>query len=109
MDRIARLVREHNQRRQASECLPASRILQDADILDHYGAQNVWLGVFWAAFHRRTAEQTIHYHLEDEGPAYHARIRKLLNYAKSRKAFDARVAVSDAFFRRLRAECEGQL
>jgi len=109
LQQVARVVREHNSRKQSWDCLPASQIVQDADVLDHFGAQSVWLVVGYAAVHDEPPEACLEFYLGPDHQDEIARRRKGLNFEVSRESFDRRVAFERRFFERLADEQAGRL
>jgi len=104
-----RIVREHNLRKNNRRCWTASKIVQDADLLDHFGAHGVWLCLRDSAIHGRNDEQTLQFY---NGPEYQAllvKARKSLNFPISRLAFDGRSAIERQLMDRLAAEAKGDL
>ena len=104
-----RVIREHNLRRNNLRCWTASKIVQDADLLDHFGAHGVWLCLHYSATHGRTDEQTLQFYNGPEYQASLAKSRKALNFQVSRLAFDGRLALERQFMDRLAAEAAGDL
>ena len=104
-----RIIREHNIRKKNRRCWTASKIVQDADLLDHFGAHGVWLCLYNSATHARSDEQTLNFHNGPEYQAYLAKSRKALNFQVSRLAFDGRVAIERQLMDRLAAEANGKL
>jgi uncharacterized protein len=106
---IAAIVRRHNQRG-GGEALPvATRLVQDADLLDHFGAQSVWLAFHWSGTHERTCEQTLAFYNGEENRRYLAASRAALNFEATREVYDRRVTFERDFFDRLAAESAGGL
>ena len=105
----ARIIREHNVRKKKRRCWTASKIVQDADLLDHFGAHGVWLCLRCSAIQGRTDEQTLNAYNGPEYQACLAKARKSLNFQVSRLAFDGRVAIERQFMDRLAAETGGEL
>jgi uncharacterized protein len=107
--RISQIIAEHNQRDRPDECLPASRIVQDADTLDHFGAQGIWLAM-GQAFNAQTCPAGL---LDSQCASDAAKLRGWcrahLNYDASRLAFDRRVAEQMRFLDSLARSEAGQL
>ena len=102
IDAIARIVAEHNQRDRAGACGLGSRIVQDADILDHHGPQNVWLCLQYAARHDQSVEETLAWYEGDSSRRQAGWNRSALNFEASRRRFDERLTVEREFFQMLR-------
>lgn len=108
LDGVTRIIREHNQRPRAAECLAASRVLQDADMIDHCGAQGIWLAFHWNAEHGETPAESLAGHRgKNEQRRSHAMSR--LNYEASRRVMDARLSFEDRFFEVFEAELAGRI
>ena len=77
-------------------------LVQDADVLDHFGIAGIWLALHWAAHKQFTPDQTIQ---EWETSAYmcawREEARRSLNFKTSRRLLELRIAEMDDFFRRL--------
>lgn len=103
---IARLVAAHNSRGKPNRSRKDEQILQDADTLDHFGAQNVWLGVYFSS--RLGAENPqgalLQYLSGPEQAEYIRRGREGLNCEAARKEFKKRLDYQRAFTRRLEEE-----
>ena len=106
---IARIVCSHNQRAKPNEHSIATKIIQDADILDHFGVQNVWLAFHWNTHHEESQEQSVAFYNSDENKEYLVGCRETLNFDFSRAAFDRRIAFERKFFDRLAGEINGEL
>jgi uncharacterized protein len=103
-----RIIREHN-RRNKRTCWTASKIVQDADLLDHFGSHGIWLHVQYSAAHGRSGEQTLTHYNSRENLAYQVKSRKSLNFQISKLAFDRRLAMERQFMDRLAQETAGEL
>lgn len=83
------------------------QLLQDADLLDHFGSQGVWLSfIFYAYAGQKGIEDLIQfYDAEWERPIPH--YRSSLNFDLSRSIFDEKIAYERSVIRRLRLESDG--
>ena len=106
---VGRIVREHNRRKNNRRCWVASKIVQDADLLDHFGAQGVRLCLNYSATHGRTDAQTLKFYNSPDNHAYQVKSRKALNFEISRLAFDRRASLERQFMDRLAAEADGEI
>jgi len=107
-EQIAQLIQQHNKRGQAGIPLAAG-ILQDADVLDHFGSQAVWLSFLFNAHTEKGPRGSLDYYEGDTNRQYQQCMRLLLNYDYSREVFDKRLAVEQSFFQRFREEMDGAL
>ena len=108
LEQIASLIQQHNKRGQAQVPLAAG-MLQDADILDHFGAQAVWLCCIYNGYTEKGPQGALEYYESEENVRYQQRSRAGLNYDYSRKIFDRRLAAEQSFFTRFREEENGQV
>jgi len=101
---VCDIVRFHCVRKHGLDLSRRVLLVQDADIIDHYGSQQVWLQFLQAAFNnvpqpdvagRWTAES---YRSEIE------RVRALINLEESLRIFDERVSFQREFYRRFQEE-----
>ena len=106
---IARIIREHNQRKNNRRCWVASKIVQDADLLDHFGAHGIWLCLHYSANRDRTDAQTLKYYNSTDHQAYLVKSRKALNFEISKLSFDRRISLECQYMDRLAAEADGEL
>jgi len=98
IEAVGRIIREHNQ-----------QIVQDADLLDHFGAHGVWLCLHYSANRDRTDAQTLKYYNSTDHQAYQAKSRKTLNFEISRLSFDRRISLERQYMDRLAVEADGGL
>ena len=109
IDNISRIIAEHNQRDRAQHCLPASRIVQDADMLDHHGHQGVCLILGEVPSRFDTLAEAAEQQLGPEAAEHFQMCRSLLNFDVAREAFDRRIEAQKSFFQGLAASEQGQL
>lgn len=109
VEAVGRIIREHNQRKNSRRCWVASKIVQDADLLDHFGAHGVWLCLHYSASRDRTDAQTLKYYNSPDHQACQVKSRKALNFEISRLSFDRRVSLERQFMDRLAIEADGGL
>jgi hypothetical protein len=88
-------------------------LLQDADLLDHCGANYFWLSIHHAAGRSQSAASFLQAN-DDEtclryGAGWRRETRRSLNFEESRREFDRRQAVCDAFFRQFSIDLRGAL
>lgn len=108
LEQVCRLIEAHGDRQpQTDEHSWDEKLLQDADLLDHYGSQGIWMSVCYYAY---TTQQEM-----DQVPAFYqeawqdqiSRHRKLLNYDLSKKIFDDKVAFEMNIADRMELEKNG--
>lgn len=84
------------------------KLVQDADILDHFGSQEIWLNFWHCAYRRENVEHSLEFY-RDYYAANAQRVRSLLNYQKSVEYFDEKDRFVQDFVERLRRENAGEL
>lgn len=109
LDTVCHLISVHNKRRLGGEGYsPAARLLQDADLLDHYGSCEVWLNVSVCRHLGQHFHQALDFY-KNAWPAQTAHDRELLNFDLSRQIFDDKVAFSNLYAARLEKESHGEI
>ena len=107
IDEVTRLIAAHDDRRTDSRKhdLPV-RLLQDADLLDHYGTQEIFMCFSYSAVHERGVHTALDFYRNDFKKIVN-RNRKLLNFDESRRIFDEKYRFQRDFIKRLKVETEG--
>ena len=107
IDEVTRLIAAHDDRRPDSRKydLP-TRLLQDADLLDHYGTQELFMCFSYSAVHERGVHTALDFYRNDFKKIVN-RNRKLLNFDESRRIFDEKYRFQREFIKRLKVETEG--
>lgn len=108
VEQVASLVAGHNRRGQAG-CTPAQKLIQDADIVDHLGAQDVWLCIQYSAAEDRGVAQTLEFYDSRGNQAYLAQCIEALNYQASRVEARRRQELERRFMDALADEEQGRL
>ncbi len=105
----ARMIAEHCDRHPENPtCDVWSRLLQDADLLDHIGTYKVWMDFNYAAWREEGIETACARMEEDMVPRYIVQYRSLLNFPQSVAHYDKKCEFLRAFAARLSAESRGQ-
>ena len=86
---------------------PWARLLQDADVLDHFGSYQVWMDVYYASADQSPPRTLIEGFYAGEYDKLKMDLRALLNYPESIKIFDEKTAFSDAWIERFKIEMNG--
>lgn len=103
---VQRLVRHHDKRGCADDDI-WRKLLQDADMLDHFGTLDVWMNFMYAAYNNEPLEEAMHY-MREEYPSDCIGYRKLLNFDESKRIFDEKSAFTKSFYDRLARESAGE-
>ena len=101
---VTRAIHMHNKRGQPGTEL--EKLLQDADIIDHFGTIEVWLNVSYSVLGGEGPERSLQFYDTEWQPMI-AELNDLLNHDLSKAVFRDRIAYNDEFIRRLRIEAEG--
>ena len=103
---VQRLVHHHDKRGCADDDIWI-KLLQDADMLDHFGTMDVWLNFLYAAYHNEPLEEAMRY-MREEYPSYCIGYRNQLNFDESKRIFDEKAAFTRSFYDRLARESAGE-
>lgn len=109
LDKICKIVRLHCIRDHRLDFSNQIRAVQDADIIDHYGTQQIWLGISRAAHHGETSADILGHWSGDEFRNHLDELRELLNFQESLSIFNERIDSARQFIDRFRVESEGRL
>ena len=109
LSRISDIVRFHCIRKQGLDLDSEILAVQDADMIDHFGTQEIWLSVYYQAYSHGNQRDVIEYWETDDFRKRTERLRGLLNFDISRALFDDRVEFQEAFLTRFKQESEGKL
>ena len=104
MPTVTHAIHMHNKRGQPGTDL--EKLLQDADIIDHFGAIEVWLNVSYSVLGGEGPERSLQFYDTEWEPMV-AELDGLLNFDLSRAVYRERIAYNNDFIRRLRIEAEG--
>jgi uncharacterized protein len=108
LEQVASLVAGHNRRGQA-DCTAAQKLIQDADILDHLGAQDIWLCIQYSAAADRGVAPTLEFYNSRDNRAYLAQCVEALNFQASRAEARRRQELERRFIDALADEEQGHL
>lgn len=100
---VLQIIREHNSRGR-DEAPFYVKIVQDADILDHFGTQEIWLNFIHQAYNESGPEESVAYWASEEYANYFAKSRAELNYEESQAIFDEKEAFRRQFAERFALE-----
>ena len=107
IEEVVRLIGAHDDRKPDSDKHDLSvRLLQDADLLDHFGTSEIWMCFSYYAAHDRGVNDALDFYRNDYKKSA-ARQRKLLNFDVSRRIFEEKYRFQRDFIKRLKIEAEG--
>jgi len=107
IETVSELVRMHNKRGKSSQV--DQMLIQDADLLDHFGSQNIWLGFLYSAAHDEPGEEFLEYYRGEKNRMYIEWCRKILNFDVSREALEGKISFEQMFLDRFERELNGEL
>ncbi|HHU62303.1 MAG: HD domain-containing protein [Bacillota bacterium] len=84
------------------------QLVQDADILDHFGTQDIWLNFTRCGYTRKGMDDSLRFYDEVYDEQMN-KIRSLLNFEESLEFFDEKDRFLREFIERFRAEGKGKL
>ncbi len=116
LERVASIVANHYQRpnskywrgKEAPEFPAEVLLVQDADILDHLGANAIWLACRYGAKELRNQEAAIQRFYQVD-PPWHQESLASLNYAASRQELEHRLKFLEHFYIQWKREERGEL
>jgi len=108
IEEIAQIIGSHTLRGKNKSYPPQVKIVQDADILDHYGTLEIWLNFHYYAYHNASIEEALKFY-GDEYYKQLAEVRELLNYDISKEILDDKIAFQNDFIRRFAIESQGDI
>lgn len=105
---ISEIIEFHNSRNR--EDLPFHiKIIQDADILDHFGTLEVWLKFMYSAHKEENVFDAIRLWNSTENLEYIRAAKESLNFELSKEIFDKRIEFVTLFQKQFKKECYGNL
>ncbi len=107
LQRVATMVENHNARPKSKWFIDKEKpqhstevlILQDADLLDHFGEEGINITLNWGRFFKKTREQILKEWKYGERVArMHEEVRRSLNFDVSVREFDRRLKIMQDYF-----------
>ncbi len=107
MSIISEIILMHNKRKQPE--LPFYiKIIQDADVLDHFGSFEIWLKFMYSAHNGETVLDALNTWNSDWFEEYKQKCRQSLNYQLSKEIFDQKTRFFNEFLKTFTAEANGE-
>lgn len=108
LERIVEIIGSHTLRKQGESYPDYVKLVQDADILDHFGTVEIWMNFLHNAYSKGTMLDSVRFYQGEY--SHHAQtVRELLNYSESIEVFDEKDRFVREFAERLKIEAEGGL
>lgn len=108
IDEIAELIRCHQLRKSGEPFSEYAKIVQDADILDHYGTIEIWMNFQYYAYEDAPMQESVEFYMK-HFKEHVDHIRGLLNYDLSMRIFDDKIRFQWDFFKRFALEAQGDV
>ena len=109
MEKVCRLIYCHDKRHPGTEENSIwERLLQDADVLDHYGSQGIWMSNTYYVYHGQREMAALGEFYFDEWDKQCQMDRVKLNFDLSKQIFDEKVAFEASVIRRMLQEADGE-
>jgi uncharacterized protein len=109
LDRVCEIIQFHCIRKHGLDLNTGVLAVQDADMIDHFGTQEIWLSFLFQAYSHGNQGDVIAYWDSDEFKKRTAKLRDLLNFDVSKTIYDDRVKFQESFHARLKLEGEGRV
>jgi uncharacterized protein len=106
IEEISEIIQLHNSRKQVDQQYYIS-LVQDADILDHFGSMEIWLKFMYSAHVDENVFDAIRLWESEEHKQYLMKSRESLNFDKSKEIFDKKLEFELGFQKRFSLECNG--
>lgn len=101
---VTHAIHQHNKRGELASDL--EKVLQDADIIDHFGTIEVWLNVSCSVLGGEGPERSLAFYDTEWEPMI-SELTGLINFDLSKAVFQDRIAYNNEFIKRLRIEAAG--
>ncbi|MEF2965835.1 HD domain-containing protein [Paenibacillus sp. M1] len=108
LELVSDIIARHNTR-DRNELPFYIKIVQDADILDHFGTLEIWLKIMYSAHAEENVFDAISLWDSEDYMKYLESSRSALNYAKSQEIFDMKIQFEKQFQDRFKLECKGEI
>jgi len=109
LDRVADIVRYHNKRDPTRDYPVEVKVIQDADLIDHLGAMEVWLAFHWSAARDEPVAESLRWFEGDRARSWWDYCLSHCNFELSRLAMERRLERFWRFLADLRRENDGEL
>ena len=108
LDEVCKIISVHDDRHPESDLHSQwVKLLQDADHLDHFGSQGLWLSFTYRAYVGQKDMMELPAFYESEWEDSIPRTRAHLNFERSKEIFDEKIEYERQVIRRVKLEGEG--
>lgn len=108
INEIANIIYNHSLRTKNNDYSEYVKIVQDADMLDHFGSIEIWMNFLYSAHKDQSISKALDFY-DNQYKFEVEKCRELLNYEVSREIFDEKVSFAISFINRLKKESEGEI
>jgi len=105
---IADLIHCHQLRKKDTNFSEYVKIIQDADLLDHFGTIEIWMNFQYYAYADKPITESVKFYNE-QFDGHTMEIRNLLNFEVSQQIFDDKITFQKMFTDRLAVEAKGEI
>jgi uncharacterized protein len=106
---ICDIIFSHNRRNELDGLSNEIKLVQDADILDHFGSLEIWLKFLYSAHNNENISDALNFWQSKEFNNYQKICRNLLNFEISKQIFDEKNFFQNEFSKRLTIEANGEI
>lgn len=108
LEQVCRLIEAHCDRQPQTDAHSwDEKLLQDADLLDHYGSQGIWMSVSYYAYTTQREMDQVPAFYKGEWQEQISKHRKSLNFDLSKKIFDDKASFEMQIAERMEIEKDG--
>lgn len=108
LEEIARIIEAHCDRKPGTDTHDLwCKLMQDADLLDHFGAQDIWNIVYYSAYEKTGLDAAVQY-FQEHWESFMQEHRGLLNFDLSIAIYDEKMRYERQFAERLYVEAQGE-
>ncbi len=98
LETICEAIHLHNKRKNSDSFNDFTKLLQDADIIDHVGFIDIWMAFYWSGHHNESIKEHLQYYKGEDREQFHEYMKTHLNFDVSRQMFEDRIEKSEQFF-----------
>ncbi|WP_425448841.1 HD domain-containing protein [Dethiothermospora halolimnae] len=106
IEKISEIIHYHTLRKQDNNYSEYIKIVQDADVLDHFGSIEIWMNFQYSAYEDKPMYKSLEFY-KNEFESHAKKCRDSLNYQVSRKIFDDKIKFVHSFIDRFKVETQG--
>ncbi|MGZ9583691.1 HD domain-containing protein [Paenibacillus marinisediminis] len=108
LTQVSEIIEFHNCRQQENQPFYV-KIVQDADVIDHFGSLQMWLKFMYSAHTEENVFDAIRLWESAEHAQYIKNNRNVLNYDLSKEIYDKKIEFERAYQERFTLECNGEI